>query len=70
MSNKELVTAYKEERMRYQKMKFQNAVSQIEQPHKLSLTRKSIARMLTELNNRRIQFELAAYMKKNNGENN
>ena len=70
MSNKELVTAYKEERMRYQKMKFQNAVSQIEQPHKLSLTRKSIARMLTELNNRRIQFELAAYMKKNNGDNN
>jgi ribosomal protein L29 len=70
MSNKELVTAYKEERMRYQKMKFQNTVSQIEQPHKLSITRKSIARMLTELNNRRIQSELAAYMKKNNGENN
>jgi ribosomal protein L29 len=56
--------------MRYQKMKFQNTVSQIEQPHKLSITRKSIARMLTELNNRRIQSELAAYMKKNNGENN
>jgi ribosomal protein L29 len=70
MSNKELVTAYKEERMRYQKMKFQNTVSQIEQPHKLSITRKSIARMLTEMNNRRIQSELAAYMKKNNGENN
>ena len=70
MSNKELVTAYKEERMRYQKMKFQNTVSQIEQPHKLSFTRKNIARMLTELNNRRIQAELAAYMKKNNGENN
>ncbi|MFN5217460.1 MAG: 50S ribosomal protein L29 [Sphingomonadales bacterium] len=70
MSNKELVTAYKEERMRYQKMKFQNTVSQIEQPHKLSITRKNIARMLTELNSRRIQLELAAYMKKNNGENN
>jgi ribosomal protein L29 len=70
MSNKELVTAYKEERMRYQKMKFQNTVSQIEQPHKMSISRKSIARMLTELNNRRIQSELAAYMKKNNGENN
>ena len=70
MSNKELVTAYKEERMRYQKMKFQNTVSQIEQPHKLSFTRKNIARMLTELNNRRIQAELAAYMRKNNGENN
>jgi large subunit ribosomal protein L29 len=70
MSNKELVTAYREERTRYQKMKFQNTVSQIEQPHKLSFTRKNIARMLTELNNRRIQAELAAYMKKNNGENN
>ena len=70
MSNKELVTAYKEERTRYQKMKFQNTVSQIEQPHKLSTTRKNIARMLTELNNRRIQAELTAYMKKNNGENN
>jgi len=70
MSNKELVTAYREERTRYQKMKFQNTVSQIEQPHKLSITRKNIARMLTELNNRRIQAELAAYMKKNNGENN
>ncbi len=70
MSNKELVTAYREERTRYQKMKFQNTVSQIEQPHKLSITRKNIARMLTELNSRRIQFELAAYMKKNNGENN
>ena len=70
MSNKELVTAYKEERTRYQKMKFQNTVSQIEQPHKLSITRKNIARMLTELNSRRIHAELAAYMKKNNGENN
>ena len=70
MSNKELVTAYKEERVRYQKMKFQNTVSQIEQPHKLSITRKNIARMLTELNSRRINLELAAYMKKNNGENN
>jgi large subunit ribosomal protein L29 len=70
MSNKELVTAYKEERMRYQKMKFQNTVSQIEQPHKLSITRKNIARMLTELNSRRIQLELAAYMKMNNGETN
>lgn len=70
MSNKELVTAYREERTRYQKMRFQNTVSQIEQPHKLSLTRKNIAKMLTELNSRRIQSELDAYMKKNNGENN
>jgi ribosomal protein L29 len=50
-------------------MKFQNAVSQIEQPHKLGITRKSIARMLTELNDRRRQSELAAFIKKNNQEN-
>ncbi len=70
MSNKELSTTYKEERKRYQKMKFQNTVSQIDQPHKLSMTRRNIARMLTELNSRRIQSELAAFLKKNNEENN
>lgn len=68
MSNKELVTAYREERRRYQKMKFQNTVSQIDQPHKLKETRRNIARMLTELNGRRIQSEIAAFMKKNNEE--
>lgn len=70
MSNKELVVAYREERRRYQKMKFQNAVSQIDQPHKLKETRRNIARMLTELNGRRIQSEVAAFMKKSNEENN
>jgi len=70
MSNKELSTTYKEERKRYQKMKFQNTVSQIDQPHKLFMTRRNIARMLTELNSRRIQSELAAFLKKNNEENN
>jgi large subunit ribosomal protein L29 len=70
MSNKELSTTYKEERKRYQKMKFQNTVSQIDQPHKLAMTRRNIARMLTELNSRRIQSELAAFLKKNNEENN
>jgi len=64
MSNKELSTTYKEERKRYQKMKFQNTVSQIDQPHKLAMTRRNIARMLTELNSRRIQSELAAFLKK------
>lgn len=68
MSSKELVTAYREERRRYQKMKFQNTVSQIDQPHKLKETRRNIARMLTELNSRRIQSEIAAFMKKNNEE--
>ncbi|MBS3915436.1 MAG: 50S ribosomal protein L29 [Bacteroidetes bacterium] len=70
MPNKELVDAYKEERKRYQKMKFQNTVSQIDQPHKLKATRKNIARLLTELNDRRITSETNAYLKKINEENN
>jgi large subunit ribosomal protein L29 len=68
LPNKELVDAYKEEKKRYQKMKFQNTVSQIDQPHKLKSTRKVIARMLTEMNGRRIEAETQAYLKKMNDE--
>lgn len=64
MPNKELVESYREEQKRYQKMKFQNAVSSVEHPHKLKETRKTIARMLTELNKRRIEAETQAYVKK------
>ena len=70
LPNKELVEAYKEEKKRYQKMKFQNTVSQIEHPHKLKETRKTIARMLTEMNARRIESETQAYLKKMNEETN
>lgn len=70
LPNKELVERYKEETERYQKMKFQNTVSQIDQPHKLKETRKNIARMLTEMNGRRIEAETQAYIKKMNEENN
>jgi large subunit ribosomal protein L29 len=70
LPNKELVDAYKEEKKRYQKMKFQNTVSQIDHPHKLKETRKIIARMLTEMNGRRIESETQAYLKKMNEENN
>ena len=50
-------------------MKFQNAVSQMDHPHKLKETRRSIARMLTELNARRNEAEYQAYLKKSSEEN-
>jgi len=69
LPNKELVERYREERKLLQKMKFQNAVSQIEHPHMLKETRKNIARMLTELNSRRNESEYQAYLKKTSEEN-
>ncbi len=64
MPNKELVSSYREEKTRYQKMKFQNAIASVEHPHQLKEARKTIARMLTELNKRRIEAETQAYVKK------
>ena len=69
LPNKELVERYREERKLLQKMKFQNAVSQIDHPHMLKETRKNIARMLTELNSRRSDSEYQAYLKKTREEN-
>ncbi len=65
LPNKELVERYKEERKRYQKMQFQNAVSPLEQPHKLKESRREVARLLTELNVRRTEAQYQAYMKNN-----
>jgi large subunit ribosomal protein L29 len=69
LPNKELVERYREERKLLQKMKFQNAVSQIDHPHMLKETRKNIARMLTELNSRRSDSEYQAYLKTTSEEN-
>ena len=66
LSNKELVERYKEEKKRLTKMNFQNAVSQIEHPHKLKVARKDVARMLTELNARRHEAEMNAFERKIN----
>lgn len=60
LTTKELVQRYKEEKVRLTKVKFNNAVSRIEQPHKLKEARKVIARMLTEINSRRIDNEIKA----------
>ena len=43
LPNKELVERYKEEKKRLTKMRFQNAVSQIEHPHKMKEARKDVA---------------------------
>ncbi|MCE2876494.1 MAG: hypothetical protein RLZZ548_1095 [Bacteroidota bacterium] len=66
LSNKELVERYKEEKKRLTKMNFQNAVSQIEHPHKMKVARKDVARMLTELNARRHEAEMNAFERKIN----
>ncbi len=60
LPTKELVERYKEEKVRLTKMKFNNAVARIEQPHKLKEARKEIARMLTEINSRRMDNEIKA----------
>lgn len=60
LPTKELVERYKEEKVRQTKVKFNNAVARIEQPHKLKESRKQIARLLTEINARRIENEFKA----------
>lgn len=69
LPNKELVERYKEERVRYQKLTFQNAVAPLDQPHKLRESRREIARLLTELNNRRHQSQLNAAMNTQENDN-
>jgi len=60
LPNKELIERYKEEKLRLTKVKFNNSVARIEQPHQLKESRKVIARMLTEINSRRIDSEINA----------
>ena len=69
LPTKELVERYKEEKLRLTKVKFNNAVSKIEQPHKIAESRKVLARLLTEMNSRRIDNELKAAEKSVNSEN-
>ncbi|MFZ9156368.1 MAG: 50S ribosomal protein L29 [Schleiferiaceae bacterium] len=66
LSNKELVERYKEEKKRLTKLRFQNTVAQIENPHKMKEARKDVARMLTELNARRQEAEMNAIERKIN----
>ncbi|MCO4818759.1 MAG: 50S ribosomal protein L29 [Bacteroidetes bacterium] len=52
MNNKELHATLREERKQLQKMKFNHAVSPIENPTKITISRKTVARLLTEINAR------------------
>ncbi len=61
---RELIERYKEEKVRLQKLCFTDAVSKLDQPSKLKEARRNVARYLTELNARRISFELAAMKRK------
>jgi large subunit ribosomal protein L29 len=53
LTTEELLERLKEERTMYNKMKFNHAVSPIENPMKLKASRRVIARYLTELTVRR-----------------
>ncbi|MBO6516951.1 MAG: 50S ribosomal protein L29 [Bacteroidia bacterium] len=53
MNNKELHATLREERKQLQKMKFNHAVSPIENPTKITAGRKTVARLMTEINSRR-----------------
>ena len=66
LSTKELVDTYKETRVKLAKMRFQSVISALEEPHLVSVTKKTIARLLGEMNRRRIESEMAAFEKKIN----
>jgi large subunit ribosomal protein L29 len=53
LTEKELHLNLRDERAQLQKLKFSHAVSPIENPNKIREGRKTIARLLTEINRRR-----------------
>lgn len=53
LNNKELHATLREERKQLQKLEFNHAVSPIENPAKIRIGRKTIARLMTEINSRR-----------------
>ncbi len=53
LTDKELHFNLKDERSQLQKMKFSHAVSPIENPHKIRIVRRTIAKYLTEMARRR-----------------
>jgi large subunit ribosomal protein L29 len=53
MTDKELHLSLKDERAQLQKLKFSHAVSPIENPHKIRVSRRTVAKYLTEINRRR-----------------
>ena len=55
LSTEDLVAAIAEEKATLTKLKFAHAVSAIENPNRISQTRKTIARLLTELTKRKAE---------------
>jgi large subunit ribosomal protein L29 len=53
MTEKEIHLNLKDERAQLQKMKFSHAVSPMDNPHKIRVARKTIAKFITEINRRR-----------------
>lgn len=59
LTEKELHANLKDERLQLKKLRFNHAVSSIENPNKIRESKKLIARLLTEINSRRIVKESA-----------
>ena len=57
MTTEELMERLEEDKKQLVKMKLAHTVSPIDNPHKLTEYRKTIARMLTELKNRQKEAE-------------
>ncbi len=55
LSTADLMERLEETRTQYVKMKLQHAVSPLDNPHKLTECRRSIARIMTELRRREIE---------------
>jgi len=59
LSTEELVAKIAEEKATLTKLKFAHAVSAIENPNRIKYTRKTVARLLTELNKRKLAEKAA-----------
>jgi len=57
LTDKELHANLKDERMQLKKLRFNHAVSSIESPNKIRESKRVIARLLTEINSRRLVKE-------------
>ena len=57
MPDNEIKDLLLEERERLAKMKMSHAVSPLENPHQIRFTKRTIARILTELRRREIELE-------------
>jgi len=57
LTNKELHSVLRDERMQLQKLKFSHTVSQIENPGKIRFSRRLVAKYLTEISRRRNELK-------------